>query len=216
MGQINHCAAHLPHVVAGSPALEQHRSTEQIMKLFLAPALLGLVLAASPALAHEGLVHEGCPAGQVFTAGDLTITGAYTRAMLPQAKVGGGYLTIENHGATPDRLLGGATEAAKSVQVHQMKMEGDMMKMSEVEGGLEIPAGASVALTPGEYHLMLMGVATPFKQGECLALTLKFEKAGDVPVILNVGATAATAPEAGTAMPMDNMDHSNMMMAPAH
>lgn len=180
------------------------------MKRFLIPALLGLTLTAAPALAHEGLIHEGCAADQVFTAGDLVITGAYTRAMLPQAKVGGGYLTIENKGTTPDRLVGGSTEAATTVQVHQMQMEGDMMKMGEVAGGLEIPAGATVALTPGgnAYHIMLMGVGTPFKQGECLQLTLKFEQAGDVPVILAVGAAAADAPP-------EHMDHSTHEMAPA-
>lgn len=192
------------------------------MTRFLAPALLGLALFATPAFAHNGLIHEGCPTGQVFTAGDLTITGAYARAMLPSAQVSGGYLTIANTGATPDRLLGGSTEAAKTVQVHQMKMDGDMMKMSEVEGGLEIPAGGSVALAPGgdAYHIMLMGVGTPFKEGQCLQLTLNFEKAGEVPVVLNIGAPAASAPPDGTsapaeAAPMDGMDHSNMMMAPA-
>ena len=185
------------------------------MKL-LVPALLGL-FSITPALAHEGLVHDGCPVGQVFTAGDLTISGAYTRAMLPKAQVGGGYFVIENKGSAPDRLLGGSTEAAKTVQIHQMKMEGEMMKMGQVEGGLEIPAGGSVALTPGGYHTMLMGVGTPFKQGECLQLTLKFEKAGDVPVVLNIGGTAAdAAPEGGMAMPAgEPMDHSAHEMAPA-
>lgn len=177
------------------------------MKL-LVPALLGL-FSITPALAHEGLVHDGCPVGQVFTAGDLTISGAYTRAMLPKAQVGGGYFVIENKGSAPDRLLGGSTEAAKAVQIHQMKMEGEMMKMGQVEGGLEIPAGGSVALTPGGYHAMLMGVGTPFKQGECLQLTLKFEKAGEVPVVLNVAGSAADAPPEG------GMDHSAHDMAPA-
>ena len=184
------------------------------MKRSLAPALLGL-LSVTPAFAHNGLIHEGCPTGQVFTAGDLTISGAYTRAMLPQAKVAGGYLVVENKGTTPDRLVGGATEAAKTVQIHQMKMEGEMMKMNQVEGGLEIPAGGSVELTPGgnAYHLMLMGVGTPFEEGQCLQLTLKFEKAGDVPVVLNIGgAAAATAPKGEMSMPMDHTDHE---MAPA-
>ncbi len=175
------------------------------MKSLLYPAVLGLALLAAPALAHEGLRHEGCAPDQTFTAGDLTISGAFTRAMLPAAKVAGGYLTIENGGTSPDRLLGGATEAARTVQVHQMQMEGDMMKMSEVEGGLEIPAGGKAELTPGGYHIMLMGVGTPFREGECLDLTLKFEKAGDVPVVLAVGGTAAAAPPEGH-------DH---MMAPA-
>ena len=185
------------------------------MNRLLFPALLGLALIATPAFAHNGLIHEGCPTGQVFTAGDLTITGAYTRAMLPKAQVSGGYLTIENKGSSADRLLGGSTQAAKTVQVHQMKMEGDMMKMGEVEGGLEIPAGGTVALTPGgdAYHLMLMGVGTPFEEGQCLQLTLKFEKAGEVPVVLNIGGAAAdAAPEGEMSMPMGHSDH---QMAPA-
>lgn len=185
------------------------------MNRLLIPALLGLALVATPAFAHNGLIHEGCPTGQVFTAGDLTITGAYTRAMLPKAQVSGGYLTIENKGSSADRLLGGSTQAAKTVQVHQMKMEGDMMKMGEVEGGLEIPAGGTVALSPGgdAYHLMLMGVGTPFEEGQCLQLTLKFEKAGEVPVVLNIGGAAAdAAPEGEMSMPMDHSDH---QMTPA-
>lgn len=186
------------------------------MKSALYSAALGLALLATPAFAHNGLVHDGCAANQTFAAGDLTISGAFTRAMLPKAQVAGGYLVIDNKGTTPDRLVGGATEAAQVVQIHEMKMEGDMMKMSEVGGGLEIPAGGRAELAPGGYHLMLMGVGTPFKEGECLELTLKFEKAGDVPVVLSVGGTAAAAaPEGGAMAPMDGMNHDKMMMAPA-
>ena len=185
------------------------------MKSALHSAAIGLALLATPAFAHNGLVHDGCPANQTFVSGDLSITGAFTRAMLPQAKVAGGYLVIENKGTMPDRLVGGATAAAQVVQIHEMKMEGDMMKMKEVEGGLEIPAGGKVELAPGGFHVMLMGVGTPFKEGECLELTLKFEKAGDVPVLLNVGGTAAaTAPEGGAMAPMDGHDD-HSMMAPA-
>ena len=181
------------------------------MKSAFYSAALGLAFLATPAFAHNGIEHGGCAADQSFAAGDLTITGAFTRAMLPKAQVAGGYLVIENKGSAPDRLLGGSPAAAKVVQVHQMKMEGDMMKMSEVEGGLEIPAGGKAELTPGGYHIMMMGVGTPFKEGECLELTLKFEKAGDVPVVLSVGGTAAaTAPEGHD---MDGMNHDNM--APA-
>ena len=162
------------------------------MKTFLAPALLGLTLLAAPALANDG-----CSADQVFVAGDLSISGAFSRATLPQAKVAGGYLTITNNGTTSDRLLGGSSDGAKAVQVHQMQMVGDMMKMSQVEGGLEIPAGGSVTLDPGGYHLMLMDIAQPLETDECLALTLKFEKAGEVPVVLTIGASNADAAPAG-------------------
>ncbi len=181
------------------------QSKDQIMKLFnFVPALAGLsILFASPVLAHDGVVHDGCAADQVFRSGDLLISGAFTRAMLPSAKVGGGYLVIENRGTAPDRLVGGASEAAAVVQVHKMEMEGDMMKMGEVEGGLEIPAGGSVTLTPGGFHLMLMGITQPFQEGECVEMMLKFETAGDVPVVLSVGGTAADAapdPHAGHEM----------------
>jgi copper(I)-binding protein len=187
------------------------------MKSILSTAVIGLTLLATPAFAHMGMKHGGCPAGQVFTAGDITVTGAYSRATLPQAKIGGGYLTIENKGTSPDRLLGGSTENATAVQVHQMKMDGDMMKMAEVEGGLEIPAGGTVTLSPGgdSFHLMFMDIKQPLKAGECLDITLQFEKAGSIPVELTIGDVAADAPPADGAMaPMDGMDH-NMMMAPA-
>jgi copper(I)-binding protein len=152
-----------------------------------------------PALAHEGLVHDGCAVGQSFTAGELTISGAFTRAMLPQAKVGGGYMSIANEGSESDRLIGATTEAAKVVQLHQMRMEGDVMKMGEVDGGTEIPAGGTVVLAPGGLHVMFLGVGVPFKEGECLELTLQFEKAGEVPVVLTIGGTAADAAPEGHA-----------------
>ncbi|HEV7277961.1 MAG TPA: copper chaperone PCu(A)C [Devosiaceae bacterium] len=154
-----------------------------------------LAAAAGPlaANAHEGLDHDGCAAGQVFAAGDLEITGAFSRATLPAAKVAGGYLTIENRGTGPDRLLGGSTEAAERLEVHQMEMDGDTMKMSRVEGGLELPPGETVTLAPGGLHLMLIGLASPFTEGECLEVTLQFAQAGEVPVVLNIGGIAADA-----------------------
>ena len=171
------------------------------MKSILVSALVGLSLCATPAFAHMGMQHGGCPVGQVFAVGDITVSGAFSRATLPQAKVAGGYLTIENKGTESDRLLGGSSEGAKVVQVHQMKMEGDMMKMGEVEGGLEIPAGSTVILAPGgdSYHLMFMDIGQPLKPGECLAVTLKFEKAGELPIQLNIGEPSADAPPEGHA-----------------
>lgn len=157
-------------------------------------AMIGFVSLVPPAAAHEGLVHEGCAAGQTFAAGDVTITGAFTRAMLPQAKTGGGYMLIINSGAEADRLLAATSEAAKVVQLHLMQLEGEVMKMKHAETGVEIPAGGTVSLAPGGMHVMLLGVGVPFKEGECLELTLEFEKAGKVPVLLNVGGVSAEGP----------------------
>lgn len=133
-------------------------------------------------------------AGTPVTVGDLEISGAFARATLPNAPVGGGYLTITNKGATDDRLVSLSTPAAGKAQVHEMKMDGDVMKMNELEGGLVIPAGQSVSLAPGGYHLMFMELAGPFIEGQSIAVTLTFEKAGSVEVQIPVGSPAAKGP----------------------
>ena len=73
-----------------------------------------------------------------------------------------------------------------------MKMEGNVMRMREIEGGLAIPPGATVALAPGGIHLMMMGLKEPLKQGERVPVTLVFEKAGSIDVELAVTAMGAT------------------------
>ncbi|MEQ1769940.1 MAG: copper chaperone PCu(A)C [Devosia sp.] len=186
------------------------------MSLIRSAALAVLVSVAMPTLAsaHNGLEHQGCPTGQVFTAGDLSITGAFTRAMLPGARTAGGYLVIENKGSSADRLLGGSSLAAGTIQMHQMSVVDGVMKMGAVDGGLDIPAGGSVTLGPGGFHLMMMDIGTPFKEGECLEIKLQFETAGEVPVVLNIGGVAQDAPPEGEmAHDMSGMDMSGMSSA---
>jgi copper(I)-binding protein len=153
-----------------------------------------LALFANAAFAHDGLVHEGCDPHATFTAGGLTLSGAFARAMLPNAPSAGGYVAIANGGAEAARLTGATSDAAQVIQFHQMSMDGDVMKMGEVEGGIEIPAGETVALAPSGLHMMFMGIGKPFKEGECVEVVLHFEQAGDVPVVLSIGGAAADAP----------------------
>jgi copper(I)-binding protein len=158
---------------------------------------LVLVLAiglASPAFAHEGLEHDGCDPMATFAVGDLTISGGFSRAMLPNAPTAGGYMIITNAGTPPDTLLSAKSEAAKSVQLHSMTIEGDIMTMGDVADGIEIPAGGTVTLEPNGLHMMFMGIGTPFKEGECVEVTLTFAHAGNVPVVLAIGGAAANAP----------------------
>src|SRR6516164_3479072 len=114
-------------------------------------------------------------AGEV-TAGDLLITQAWARATPKGAKTGGGYLTIENKGTSPDTLIGGSTDVAGGVQVHEMSMDGGVMKMRPVENGLTIEPGKTVKLAPGGYHLMMMDLKQPLKRGDKVPLTA----AGDI------------------------------------
>jgi len=125
------------------------------------------------------------------------ISNAWTRATPGGAKVGGGYLTIENKGTMADKLIGGTTTVAGKLEVHQMSMSDGVMKMHPVEGGLTIEPGKTVKLAPGGYHLMMVDLKQPFKQGETVPVTLQFEKAGKVAVSLNVQGIGGAAPGAG-------------------
>jgi periplasmic copper chaperone A len=144
-------------------------------------------------------------------AGDLVITQAWSRATPGGAKVGGGYLTIENRGSTPDRLIGGSADAAAKVQVHEMAMNGGVMTMRRLDSGLVIEPGKTVKLAPGGLHLMLLDLKGPLKEGDRLPVTLEFEKAGKVSVPLDVGGIGAMGPAGGSQMDMQKMpDHSGM------
>ena len=147
-------------------------------------------------------------------AGDLVITQAWSRATPGGAKIGGGYLTIENKGSAPDRLIGGSADVAGKVEVHEMAMNNGVMTMRALDKGLAIEPGKSVKLAPGGYHLMLMDLKSPLKQGDKLPVTLEFEKAGKVKLSFDVQGIGAQAPAAaGGQMDMKKMpDHSGMKM----
>ena len=173
--------------------------------LWIASATLAGLLALAPARADE------------VKAGDLVISQAWTRATPNGAKIGGGYLTIENKGSTPDRLIGGSADVAGSVQVHEMSMDGGVMKMRPLEKGLAIDPGKTVKLAPGGYHLMIMDLKSQLKQGDKVPVTLEFEKAGKVTLSLDVMGVGAQGPAGGAAsggkMEMNKMhDHSGMKM----
>ena len=159
----------------------------QIRKLtiaaFACAALLASIL-GTPVRAEE------------VKAGDVVITEAWTRATPKGAKTGGGYLTIENKGTAPDQLIGGSADIAGSVQVHEMSMDGGVMKMHPLDKGLAIEPGKTVKLAPGGYHLMMMDLKSPLKKGDKLPITLEFEKAGKVQVSLDVEGVGAQGPTA--------------------
>lgn len=124
--------------------------------------------------------------------GDLVIKHPIARETAPASKVGVGFLKIKNKGTTSERLIGGKSDFAGDIQVHQMKMENDVMKMSEVETGLEIPPGELVILKPGGYHIMFMKLDGPLKAGEKRKVQLNFAKAGSVDVTFSVKSLADT------------------------
>src|SRR5437773_10021540 len=131
---------------------------------------------------------------QEVKAGDLVITQAWSRATPGGAKIAGGFLTIENKGAAPDRLISGSGDIAGKVEIHEMAMNDGVMTMRPLDKGLVIEPGKTVKLAPGGYHLMLMDLKQPFKQGDKVPLTLQFEKAGKVELSLDVEGVGAQVP----------------------
>ena len=124
-------------------------------------------------------------------ASDLAIHDGWVRVPPKGARTGAAYLTIRNQGAAEDRLMGGATSVASTVEVHEMKVEKGVMSMRALESGLALPPGAKTELKPGGYHLMLIGLKGKIAAGDDIALTLHFAKAGDVTVHLPARDAAA-------------------------
>jgi copper(I)-binding protein len=172
-----------------------------ILRSFACTLVLAALFAA-PARAEE------------VKAGDLVITQGWSRATPGGAKIGGGYLTIENKGTTADRLIGGSGDFAGKIEVHEMAMNNGVMTMRPLDTGLAIEPGKTVKLAPGGYHLMMFDLKSPLKQGDKVPLTLEFEKAGKVAVSLEVQGVGAQAPDAASGgMDMKKTpDHSGMKM----
>jgi copper(I)-binding protein len=145
-------------------------------------------------------------------AGDLLISQTWSRATPGGAKIGAGYLTIENKGGAPDRLVAVSGQVAGKIEIHEMAVNNGVMTMRPVEQGLTIEPGKTVTLAPGGYHLMMMDLKSPLKQGDKVPLTLEFEKAGKVAVTLDVQAVGAKAPSGDGGGMMKQHDHSGMKM----
>jgi copper(I)-binding protein len=140
------------------------------------------------------------PALADVTAGPLVISEAWARATPPGARVGGGYLTVKNTGAEPDTLVSVASPVSEKTELHLMKTEDGVMTMRPAADGVEIPAGATLTLEPGGYHVMFIRPKAPFVQGETVPLTLTFANAGAVEVELSISPMGAPGPTADPSM----------------
>ncbi|MBS0448946.1 MAG: copper chaperone PCu(A)C [Proteobacteria bacterium] len=125
-----------------------------------------------------------------YQAGSIAIGHPYARSTVPAQVNGGAFLSLKNEGSSDDKLIGVSGDVAGSVELHEMAMEGNVMKMRQVDG-VALPAGKTVMLAPGGYHVMLLGLKAPLKQGDSFPLKLTFEKAGTTTVTVDVEGAAA-------------------------
>lgn len=154
----------------------------------LLPALLGLALVAPSAHAHEG-VH---------------VRNAWARATVPGAVSGGVFLTLDNAGPD-DRLVAAHTDAAGTVELHRMRMDGDVMRMEKLDDGIPVPRKSQVMLKPGGLHIMLHDLKAPLAQGASFPLQLDFEKAGRISVSVKIEGLGAQAPGGQPSAPAGHM-----------
>jgi copper(I)-binding protein len=150
--------------------------------------LITAVLLLAPALAHE------------VTVGDLQIIHPNIPQPAASAKAAGGFMAIVNNGAEPERLIGIETEIAAKAEVHESMVDANGVGTMEHVEALEIPAGGTVNLEHGGYHIMFMGLKGKLTEGEMHKATLVFERAGRVEIEFMID------PPAG----MGEMDHSKM------
>jgi copper(I)-binding protein len=164
-------------------------------------ALLAAAMFAGLRLSAPALATDRAPA-------TVRIEDAWCPPTPPGAPTAAGYLTIDNLGPDPDRLLGGSTPAAAQVQLHSMTMQGAVMRMRPVTGGLEIARRGTARIQPGDgLHLMLIGLKRPLRVGEHVAVTLDFARAGSVRADFVVRPSGGSAPAMDTTMHMGPHDH---------
>ena len=144
-----------------------------------------MALAAPAALAHD------------YKAGVIEIGHPWARATPRGASVAAGYIKLSNTGSTPDRLVGGTSEAAGRVEIHDMTMTDGVMQMRPLKDGLELKPGQTVELKSGSFHLMMVGLKQQLQQGQRIKGTLIFEKAGPVDIeyqVEGIGGAPGAAP----------------------
>ncbi|WP_233124673.1 copper chaperone PCu(A)C [Agrobacterium vaccinii] len=146
--------------------------------------LLGLVaLMPTTSLAHD------------YKVGDLVINHPKIVETPPGAKVAAGYLTVVNNGSSDDRLVAIESTVIPKIEMHTSTVTDGVARMTEMDGGMVLPAGKSVALGDAGTHAMFTDLTKQLKQGEKIEAVLVFEKAGRVPVVFNVEKRSAQKAE---------------------
>jgi copper(I)-binding protein len=131
---------------------------------------------------------ESAPSAGQDDAPNIMVIEPWSRPSPVMAGNGAVYMTLKNEGGSADVLLGAETDVAEVVELHESKMEGDVMKMSPVPG-IQVPPGSSVKLEPGGMHVMLINLQQELTPGDKITLTLQFEKSGPMAIEAEVRET---------------------------
>ncbi|MCW5734958.1 MAG: copper chaperone PCu(A)C [Enhydrobacter sp.] len=133
----------------------------------------------------SAVARSGFPASaHDYAFGSLKIGIPWAGAVPPASPPGGSFLTVTNTGAAADRLVSATSSAAVQVEVHEMRMDGSISHLRGLDNGRAVLPDATVTLTPGGFHLMMIGIEEPLEEAAGVPVTLVFEKAGKIDVEL--------------------------------
>jgi len=147
--------------------------------------------------------------GSVFAA-DIILGSLQFRATVGSIPSSAGYLTIRNNGTDNDWLVAATSDLARKTELHSMTMDNGVMRMRQVEGGIPVPAGGTVTLAPGGFHIMLIGLKAPLHAGQGYDVTLDFRHAGPMTI------TGTAVKPAEISIGSGAMTHGHSMPKPAH
>jgi periplasmic copper chaperone A len=157
------------------------RFLENTMRFLSKLAMMAILTAVAPAAFAQG-----------GGASTIAVEQPWARATPAGAMTGAVYMTLVNKAKDADRLTAASSDVASKVQIHEMGVVNGIMQMRQLVNGLEIPAGGSVTLKPGGYHMMLIGLKKRLIAGQTLPLTLTFAKAGNISITVPIKAIGAT------------------------
>jgi copper(I)-binding protein len=138
------------------------------------------------ALVAISLVALAALAGCAGSGGAISVSDAWARPSMGMDRAGAAYLVITNGGEEDDVLLGASSPAAATVEVHETTMDSDGAMVMQPVGSVAIPAGETVRLEPGGYHIMLIELTGELTVGDEIEITLSFERAGEITVSAEV------------------------------
>jgi len=160
----------------------------------LRPRITARGIAALTAFSLAPLFWPGLAAAADYHLGSLQITQPWARATPKGAASGAAYMTVTNTGPKAERLSCLSSDAAAKCEIHEMSMDGGVMRMRPVEGGLEIRPGQTVTLKPGGFHVMLTGLKAPLQQGKMLEATLQVDGGQTAQVEFPIAPVGAPGP----------------------
>jgi len=196
------CIDRCSHIRAGVDACDGSR-TDKVLASQRTASMSQRTLALLAVFVVSVLVLAGGAWAHQFSHAGVTVVHPWARATPGGAKVGGVYFEMTSAPGHADRLIGARTPAAQAAELHNHVVQDGIVKMRRVEA-IALDPGTSIVLKPGGYHIMLVNLAHPLKEGDLLKLTLLFEKAGELDLEATIEGVGATGPHGLDGQPASN------------